>query len=324
MSLKVNTLPNVTVPYSSPQVYKSPCGGYDLHQTLSGRLNVKLQLTGDDFVTTNGGPKVHKKFLYVDFGGSEMGVGSSQATGPGTQGYFDQDDIRGYYIEKLSCLAWLQRSGDAPDPDKASPNWTIQTESPEGTNQSGSISSSVSYNVNGSAGFFGDTPTGNAGGGVTFGTTRSHSVTDFTFAQHSDANVLRHEITMSQSRGGKTYSSWMDLVSDGAPNLINAKPELNQPPVLALSNLPIPGQAVWMNENAAGLAEQLTLHVSINPTYVVVEGVPGQGSLLVAGLAGVFAPGAMAGQAAQAMPHYKHIAFGGPWTNSFDIDLSLA
>ena len=324
MGLKVATLPNYTAPYAQHQKYKTPLATYDLDQTVKGRLIAKLQLTGDSFQLSGAQAKVAKKFLYVDLGGSEMGVDPQKCANPGSgTGYFDRPDLRGYYIEKLVYSAWLQAAGQAPDPNRASQNWSIQSEQPESANQTGSISSSLSYNINGSAGFFGDTVTGNVGGGVTFGTSTSHTITDFTFSQRSDARVLRHEIVMSSARDGTAYRSSSDLADPGSPNLLKAEPKLRELPIQALSNLPIPGQAVWMNDNDAGLAEQLVLHIEINPTYVVIEGAAGDGSLLAAGAAAVFNPAGAAGLAAKALPHYKTIALGGPWQHQVPIDLTL-
>jgi hypothetical protein len=314
MALKISTLPTFTEPFSQHQQHKSPLGTASVDQIVKGRIVAKLQMTGDSFQLSSGQPKVAKKFMYLDLGGSEMGAGS---------GYFDKTNLRGFYIEKLVYSAWLQRAGDKPDPDNASPNWSIQTEQPESANQSGSISSSLSYTVNGSAGFFGETPTANIGGGATFGSSTSHTITDFTFSQRSDARVLRHEIVMSSARDGTVYRQWSDLADHSAPNVIKAQPNLREVPIQALSNLPIPGQAVWMNDNDAGLGEKLVLHIAVTPLWQIVEGVPGDGSLVMAGIQGLFTPFAGPQAMVDAMPHYLHIALGGALTYQIPIDLSL-
>lgn len=314
MALKIATLPTFTQPFSQHQQNKSPLGTTSVDQTVKGRIVAKLQMTGDSFQLSTGQPKVAKKFLYLDLGGSEMGAGS---------GYFDKANMRGFYIEKLAYSAWLQSAGGKPDPDDASPNWSIQTEQPESANQSGSVSSSLSYTVNGSAGFFGETLTGNAGGGATFGSSTSHTITDFTFSQHSDARVLRHEIVMSSARDGTVYRKWSDLADNSAPNIIKAQPNLRELPIQALSNLPIPGQAVWMNDNDAGLAESLVLNIVVTPLWQIVEGVPGDGSLALAGIQGIFAPLAGPKAMQDAMPHYLHIPLGDPLMYQIPIDLKL-
>jgi hypothetical protein len=324
VGLKVKTLPNYTAPYSQRQQYKTPMQTYDLDQTVQGRLTIKLQVTGDEFSVASGQPKVTKRFLYVDFGGSEMGVDRNKATRPGTaSGYFNQSNLRGYYIEKLQYSAWLQRSGDAANPTKASANWSIQSEAPESANQAGSISSNLSYNINGSAGFFGDVVTGGVGGGVTFGTSRNHTINDFTFWQRSDARVLQHEIALTQAQDATPYSSVNDLIDWSSPNVIQTHPNLRELPIQAVSNLPLPGQAVWMNDNPAGLAEKLTLHVMVNATYQIIEGVDGQGSLLLTGpMTFLNPPGALVA-AAKALPHYSSTALGGPWTHEIPVDFGV-
>jgi len=324
VGLKVKTLPNYTAPYSDRQQYKTPMEQYDLDQTTQGRLTIKLQMTSDEFTIGTGQPKVVKRFLYIDFGGSEMGIDRNKASRPGTgAGHFDQSNLRGYYIERLQYSAWLQRAGDAPDPTKASTNWSIQSEAPESANQSGSISSNLSYNINGSAGFFGDVVTGSVGGGVTFGTSRNHTINDFTFWQRSDARQLQHEIALTQARDATPYSKVDDLIDWSSPNVVQTHPNLRELPTQALSNVPLPGQAVWMNDNPAGLAEKLTLHVTVNPLYQIIEGVDGQGSILANSALALINPPAALAAMGKALPHYNSIALGGPWRHEISIDFSI-
>jgi hypothetical protein len=51
-------------------------------------------------------------------------------------------------------------------------------------------------------------------------------------------------------------------------------------PALALSNLPLPGQGVWMNIDAAGLVDTIDLHAMVQPKYMLMETGMGAGPVV--------------------------------------------
>jgi hypothetical protein len=231
-------------------------------QTISGRINISGETQCQTYANkqhANG--QEERRLVHVDLDNSQISAAA---------GMLDQDTIRGYYVESIEYKVWLQKLGEAPNPDKALDHWSIFTESPNTSNLTGSISSSISWGLNASAGVFGDVPTGNLGANLGVSNSHQHTLSDFTFLQRSTSKVLHHRIYLSQCQDGSPYDNSASLIDQWQNPF--ADMEFRQLPGMAKSNVPLIGQAVWMNEDDAGLFDRLTAHVAVSPHWCLVEG----------------------------------------------------
>ncbi|MEM6375604.1 MAG: hypothetical protein AAF686_05145 [Pseudomonadota bacterium] len=212
-------------------------------------------------------------------------------------GLLDKNDYRGFYVEWLHVSMWLQTHGEAADPKKPAPHWLIMREAPNTTNQTGSITSSISYGFDASAGAMADMPTANFGGHIGVSSSHSHTLTDFTFMQHSTAQVVNHEVNMTMTDDGEPYKHASDLINQWQSPFVGIR--LRDIPNMAKSNVPLVSQGVWMNNSPAGLVDKLTFHVAVTPLWLLVEG------------------------KYDGMLHHWTTAFGGTFKYSKDIDFGL-
>lgn len=263
MGMKNLVLPKMLVPFRKVcrRDNDTVTGEHVADQTLAGRIDISVQAQSVSYRRPDADDIV-RRAVHVDLEGSEFGVG---------EGLRDDPEYRGFYIEHVSYQVWLQHSGERPDVRRALNHWQIAQESPNSSNMTGSISSSISFNLSASGGLFGDTPTGNVGGGVGFSSSHSHTLNDFTFYQASSPNVLNHRITMTMTGDGTRYSAvkdMFDLVDAYNPFDYHTVHVL---PGIAKSNLPLIGQAVFMTRDDAALDDVVTVHVAVQPRWMLVQ-----------------------------------------------------
>ena len=262
-SLKSLQFAPIVKQWSSKLAWQDRTNDKNLDHTVTGEVSVQLNLTSDLFPhPTIVDKKVRKRFINLDLHGSEMGVGPNIK--------YDQNDIRGPYITRVAYQAWIQKAGEKPDPDKHIRELVRHAESPETDNSSGSVSSSMSYSINGSAGLFGATPTANVGGGVNIGHQYNHSIKDFSFYNRSQDGLLYHTLEMSSTGDGNSYSSPKDLIDSGQSPFVGAR--LHSLPALSKSNVPIIGQVVWMNQDDTPLSfDDVVVHLTIRASYAFIS-----------------------------------------------------
>jgi len=282
--------------YTLPPFQRSVYGDYDTKldtpvdvrpnakQHLGGRIEARVVLNSQSFkvYTDKSRTSVEAyevRTVFLDLDTTSFGVGTMT---------MDEKGARGWYLESVNYRAWLQDPGKGADEKQARMDWPIGKEAPDTSNQTGSVSSSIAYTLDGSAGFFGKEVTGNVGGSISIQSSHSHSLTDFTFFQHSDAQVLRHEIRMTMAADGTSYSVPDDLLeTTAAGNVVGAfgaviggvlgvagpyDPEfIRQLPGMAKSNVPVVGQAVWMSNGKGALVDKLNLQLSMKARYILLK-----------------------------------------------------
>ena len=161
----------------------------------------------------------------------------------------------------------------AVNSDQPVANFMRTSDGPATYNGTGSVSSSVTVSASGSisGGFFGGTPTGNVGAGISSGNTHSFSETlqDFEVVNDSDSLVVRHGYLMSKS-SGDAYRQPHDLV----PSLSFLDRfhgiQLYRPPLLAVNNFPIISQAVWQSTDNNGVKQGHKLYINVKQHLVWV------------------------------------------------------
>lgn len=230
-------------------------------QTINGRTQISIAAQSQAFTNLGrAGKSEERRMIAVDLNNTEFGAGIRMV---------DQHDVRGYYVEWIQCQIWLQKFAEPADPNKPLDNWSIVRESPDTSNLTGSFSSSISWGFNASIGAFGDVPTASLGGNLGFSDTHSHTLTDFTFLQHSTARVVDHLVTLTQCADGTAYKNSESLINQWQDPTQGA--QLRELPGLAKSNVPVVSMATWMNENDAGLVDKLSVHVAVTPHWDIVE-----------------------------------------------------
>lgn len=248
-------------PYSQSLAVTAPHSKTSLGtQDFSGRLDAKFQVQSQTFPVSPT-KTTERRLIHVDLEGSEFGAPTNMK---------DQNDYRGFYVEWIHYSMWVQAYGDAADPTKPLSHWMIVREAPNTTNQTGSISSSISYGFDASAGAMGDLPMTNVGGHIGVSSSHSHTLTDFTFMQHSTAQVVNHEVNMTMTADGSPYSHAFDLTNTWQSPFVGIR--LRDLPNMAKSNVPLLGQAVWMNTDNSPLVDKLTVHIAVTPHWLLVEG----------------------------------------------------
>jgi hypothetical protein len=181
-----------------------------------------------------------------------------------------QDDIPtaiGYFQDRVDVTMTL----GTVNSDQPVSNFLRTSDGPATYNGSGSVSSSVTVSVSGNitGGFFGSTPTGSVGGGISSGNTNSfsESLQDFEVSNDSDSMVARHSYLMSESNGG-AYSKPEDLVPSLSFTQRFSQLQLYRPPMLALNNLPIISQAVWQSTDTNGVKQGHKLYINVKQRLV--------------------------------------------------------
>lgn len=263
MSMKSVSFPpqfnaiNQTVKVITPLTHLSSAD-----QTITGRVTIQGEAQAQTYQSPqHAGGKVEKRVVHVDLNNSEIGAPINM---------LDQNDMRGYYVEWVEYKIWVQRLGEKANETTPLKGWSIFSESPNTSNSSGSVTSTISWGLNASLGTFGDMPTASVGGNLGISDSHSHSLTDFTFVQRSTSNVLHHKVYLSMCEDGKPYDNSSSLVDSAQNPFVGI--QLRPLPALAKSNVPLVGQAVWMNEDDASLFDRLTVYIAVTPHWDLVEG----------------------------------------------------
>jgi hypothetical protein len=231
-------------------------------QTLNGRIEYAVTVQSQTFRNTipNGNPIV-RRIVHVDLANTELGPGTPM---------LDKSDVKGLYLELVEYKMWLQSSGDPADPSKPLDGWSIVHESPDSANQTGSITSSINWGFNATAGTFGIIPTAGAGANLGISNSHTYTLTNYTFYNNSTAKLLDMSLRMTMTQDGVPYKKPSDLLGP------NQNPfrgiQLYDLPTLAKSNCPLPGQAFWTNDNDTALVPKLAVHISVTPQWCVMEG----------------------------------------------------
>jgi hypothetical protein len=209
------------------------------------RLNAKFDL----YVYRDKLSAPAQKFLLVSLEGSVVKP---------TQGALakDQDDIRGWFTEDV--LVGIGFDDAAPG------ELVVSKDSPDTTSQAGSVSSSVSLNFSG--GFFGDQPTANAG--VAISNSFTASLADFSIVNRSTNDRVLHEVSLSMTREGHPYRAPKDLVDMSVGGQLTGALLLH-PPDRAVSNLPLPSQAIFWAQQE--LNNDRSLRVTVTQRLRKVE-----------------------------------------------------
>lgn len=181
--------------------------------------------------------------------------------GPGRL-VFDDPQRRGFFMDRVEVQLWLQDPAQDPDPERPLSAYQLSTDQPETKNENGAVTSSISYGVGTSLGFFGAMPT--AGSNVSFSHSSSHThqLTDFAFSRHLRGDLVQHELAMEQLGDGTPYGRPEDYPTDG---------DLAELPDLARSNIAIPTQAVWSNHDGKGLPlNEVILNINLKVRLIFV------------------------------------------------------
>lgn len=171
------------------------------------------------------------KYLYVDTQNTRVAASKNGRL------HYDQDDKRGYFLEKVEVIMEL-RHEDA----------LLVSDGPATDATGGSVTSSSSWNVSGDFSG-GGSPSAGGAAGLTIGRSYSENLTDFTVVNNSSGQKAIHNYLLSATNkvdgGGKMkYSNWTDLFPMDVEGQFTGV-RLNEPPALAKSNIPIPSQAIW-------------------------------------------------------------------------------
>lgn len=212
---------------------------------------------------TNSG-KINK-VLHIDLKGSKVGPGNL---------IFNQDDKRAYFLDYIWVHIWCQRTLQEIHINNHEPDMVLSEESPnQAPDASGNISSSVSFQVEGSAGAFGDMPMGSLGAGGSISSSHSHSLMDFSFKSKSQGH-LQHEYFMEQAGDGEPYDPARPAISLGnefQSPLVGAR--LRPLPTLSISNVAVPSQAIFTTKADSELNNRRTwLFMQIDAQFSAVEG----------------------------------------------------
>lgn len=243
----------------------------DLHKDVAKSRGIELQSSHLDLVVTvTIGKAAADQPMTVHVSLEDSVISSGPM-------FYNQHDKRGYFQDRIDVEMFLSDNRKDPRDD-----FRRASDGPQTVNGSGATSSSVSvsFSVSGSAnaGFFGDTPTGGAGGSASLGVTNSHSfsrnLSDFKAVNTSGQFRIKHHYKMSESTGG-AYLSAHDLVPHGDDiGFLEAlrKIELYHPPDLATSNLPLISQAAWQATSNREYDEQIHAVIKVTQRVVQVEG----------------------------------------------------
>lgn len=260
---KMISLPPITPSFSTSQSVRDLVGKVSLpSQTLSGRLVAKGNFGFQTFQDPNSpGKTIEKRTIFIDLDSSEFSAPSNM---------LNQNDMRGYYVESIRTRMWVQDPTAYVAPNFAHPDWHIEQEAPNTTNQTGSITSSISFSFDASGGVMAADPMATVGAGINISTSHSHALTDFTYIQHSTGTLVDQLVHLTMTKDGTPYVNAGDLVNSWQSPFVGIR--LREIPDMASSNVPILAQAVWMNQSPAGLQRHLLVAISINATYAFISG----------------------------------------------------
>jgi hypothetical protein len=207
-------------------------------QTPQARLRAKCQIYSyrvDDKKET---PR--EKFFLVSLDGSTVHPGAM---------LFDRVDKRGYYTESVVVTMFFLNADEL----------LVRQDQPQSSEEGGSISNSISLSFG--VGFFGETPTGNAG--LSIGNTISESLPDFEFLNDTRDATVRHTSRL-RFVGGNGYRNAPDLIDPSSPIS-----KLCGLPARAVSSMPLISQALFHAPN--GISSAATLRIELTHRLMCIE-----------------------------------------------------
>ncbi|MCB9432501.1 MAG: hypothetical protein H6668_11000 [Ardenticatenaceae bacterium] len=171
------------------------------------------------------------KYLHVDAHNTRVAASKNGRL------HFDQDDKRGYFLEKAEVIMEVRHQ-----------NALLVSDGPDTDMGGGSVTSSSTWNVGGDFSIS-KSPSVGGNAGLTIGRSYSETLTDFVVQNNSTGNKAIHNYLLGATSkvdgGGKMkYSSWRDLFPMDAEGQLTGV-RLNDVPALSKSNIPIPSQAIW-------------------------------------------------------------------------------
>lgn len=191
-------------------------------------------------------------------------------TGPlivNTQNLGHGNRARGFYLESADIVVSLSGVAGA----------LLVGTFPQDTMAGGTISSTTGWNVSGSAGMFGDTPTGSIGFGYSRSNTTSHTYKCIEISNES-RDTLHHRYYMAGTTDphGSSYRSWKDLVWGLHASGFDKITLRGLYPEVSGDDLPIVSQGFWsIPGDFAG-----TLYVDIDLSFTMqMVACHGSGSL---------------------------------------------
>ncbi|MFF5218789.1 hypothetical protein [Micromonospora sp. NPDC000442] len=174
----------------------------------------------------------------------------------------DKKDKRGYFLEGVDLTLRLDSS-----------EYYVGTDSPPTTMNASTITSSSQFTLNLSAGTFGDTPTTNAGGSLTIGSSVSESLQAWRVENLSDDTVIQHQYRMATTEDGARYNQPKDLVDLSGGGQVAGAP-LHPVPHISIVNLPLVTTGIFVSRgkqsNDVRLLADVTAHLaSVEKTFEV-------------------------------------------------------
>ena len=200
----------------------------------------------------------------------------------------NQNDIRGYYLNRYIIMVWPQiRSGKVSPDYSYADQFKYLQDSPKSMNQDGSITSSVSFSANAQGGAMAGEPMAMLGAGVSIGTSHTHAIKDFTFANHTQGSLIVHSMEMTNSiddsydpdsKGHDLYHPFKQSPFVGT--------RLDHLPTLATSNAPIATQAYWHTHDQDVITnwDKVYIGILVAAEYILEEGLTVGGGWLGGGM----------------------------------------
>jgi hypothetical protein len=170
---------------------------------------------------------------------------------------YNQKDIRGYYLHALDVS--FKINSDA---------YHINQDAPVTSMGSGATTSTAQLQVDVNAGTFGPEPTTGVGAGVAIGSSFTQNLSDFRVVNNSEETVVQHTYRMAATRQGKAYDRPEDLADMSVGGQWQGAPLL-EVPELAISNLPVISQAIFVSREPEGA--DLVLDVAFKAHFMRVE-----------------------------------------------------
>ncbi|MEZ4943562.1 MAG: hypothetical protein R3D58_21990 [Saprospiraceae bacterium] len=236
----------------------------DRQQAVATRVSVDIQLAAHAYNEyDNGGNVVRSQIAKV----VALSFQNSQIINSGIR--FDDQRMKGYFLDRVILKAWFQPVGTPRDAwhwDNRMYGIEKVAEAPFALNLTGSTQSSMSYNLNGSAGAFGAAPMGTGGGGMSMGSSFAHTIMDFSHLSKSREALLDHWYVMEQDGEGKLYN-------DKPENLIDDNSmatRLHKLPNLSKSNFPLLSQVAFETTDPNILESRVLLLVNLEGRFSAV------------------------------------------------------
>lgn len=214
-------------------------------------LRASFDLRAQTQADNTSGDLVIAKYLLVNLQGTRVNaeVGTESYQPNGSFSYVDMVDV---HLDFLDEVPGLERDQDSPDTSTLT----------------GTTSSSISKSVG--IGVFGSDGTGNLS--ATWSNSFSVALQDFKLQNRSNGNSVLQSLRMAMSTGA-TYSRPTDLISsslglnfseDAWPGVWFNVYSLSPPPDKAMSDIPIPTQALFVVPGATVAKSRLRIRIKMN------------------------------------------------------------